>query len=49
VRFSIWDESGTARGAVTLDEEEAERLAGYLAPPARRRGLLDDLRALVGR
>lgn len=49
VRFSVWDETGTARGAVTLDEEEAERLAGYLAPPARRWGLLDDLRALVGR
>jgi hypothetical protein len=34
---------------VTLAEEEAERLAEYLAPPARRWGLLDDLRALVRR
>jgi hypothetical protein len=34
---------------VTLDEEEAERLAEYLAPPARRGGLLEDLRALVRR
>jgi hypothetical protein len=49
VRFSVWDESGTARAAVTLDEAEAERLAEYLAPPARRWGLLEDLRALVRR
>ena len=39
VRFSVWDESGTAPAAVvTLDEEEAERLAEYLARPARRPG-----------
>ena len=49
MRFSVWDETGTARGAVTLDEEEAERLAEYLAPPARRWGLLDDLRTFVRR
>ena len=49
VRFSVWDETGTARAAVTLDDEEAERLAAYLAPPARRPGLLEDLRALVRR
>jgi hypothetical protein len=48
-RFSVWDESGTARAAVTLDEEGAERLAEYLAPPARRWGLLDVLRALARR
>jgi hypothetical protein len=47
VRFSVWDETGTARAAVTLDDEEAGRLAEYLAPPARRWGLLEDLRALV--
>ena len=50
VRFSVWDESGTARAAVSLDEEEAARLAAFLAPPpTRRSSLLDDLRALVRR
>lgn len=50
VRFSVWDESGTARAAVSLDEEEAARLAGFLAVPRRpRRSLLDDLRALTRR
>jgi hypothetical protein len=48
VRFSVWDESGTARAAVSLDEDEAARLATYLAhPPPPRQRLLDDLRALV--
>ncbi len=47
VRFSVWDESGTARAAVTLDEEEAAKLAAYLAPRPRRASLLEDLRALV--
>lgn len=49
VRFSVWDETGTARAAVSLDDEEAGRLAAYLAPtapPARPR-LLDELRTLV--
>jgi hypothetical protein len=49
VRFSVWDETGTARAAVSLDDEEAERLAAYLAPapsPARPQ-LLDELRTLV--
>ena len=50
VRFSVWDETGTARAAVSLDDEEAARLAAYLAPsPPQRQGLLDDLRALVRR
>ena len=49
-RFSVWDESGTARAAVSLDDEEAARLAGFLTPgpPARPR-LLDELRTLVRR
>jgi hypothetical protein len=49
VRFSVWDETGTARAAVSLDDEEAARLAVYLSPPpppARPR-LLDELRTLV--
>jgi hypothetical protein len=50
VRVSVWDETGTARAAVTLDEEEAARLASYLAPPPRPRlRLLEDLRTLVRR
>jgi hypothetical protein len=49
VRFSVWDESGTARAVVTLDDEEAARLATYLAPAAPRPGLIRELRALVRR
>ena len=49
VRFSVWDETGTARAAVSLDDEEAARLAAYLAPPPRsaRPRLLDELKSLV--
>lgn len=50
VRFSVWDESGTARAAVSLDEDEAARLAGFVGgSQAGRPSLLDDLRALVRR
>lgn len=50
VRFSVWDETGTARAAISLDEEEAGKLATFIAPrPDRRASLLDDLRALVRR
>ena len=50
VRFSVWDENGRARAAVSLDEEEAARLAAFVAPPPERRpSVLDDLRALVRR
>jgi len=49
VRFSVWDESGTARAAVTIDEEEAAKLATYLAPAPRRPRLVRELRALVRR
>ena len=49
VRFSVWDESGTAEAAVSLDEEEAQRLAGFIhahgRPPADRPGLLSRFRA----
>jgi hypothetical protein len=47
VRFSVWDESGRAEAAVSLTEDEARRVAGFLSP--RRTGLLDDLRALTRR
>jgi hypothetical protein len=33
VRFSVWSESGVAEAAVSLDEEEAARLAGFLVEP----------------
>ena len=53
VRFSVWDETGTVRAAVSLDDEEAARLADFVAggsrPPARPPGLLDELRSLVRR
>ena len=50
VRFSVWDENGTARAAVSLDEEEAARLAEFVGRPlGKRPTLLDDLRALVRR
>jgi len=54
VRFSVWDESGTARAAVSVDEDEASRLAGFLAEPRMRRpsrhlSVLDELRSLVRR
>jgi len=34
VRFSVWSAEGVAEAAVSLEEEEAERLAGFLATPA---------------
>ena len=50
IRFSVWDETGTARAAVSLSDDEAARLSEFVAPSrARRPRLLDDLRALVRR
>jgi hypothetical protein len=50
VRFSVWDETGQARAALSLDEDEAARVAEFIASPRRRKAsLLDDLRALVRR
>jgi len=46
VRFSVWDESGEAEAAVSLDEQEATRLATFLAPP-RRPGLIEQLRGVT--
>ena len=34
VRFSVWSADGVAEAAVSLDEPEAERLAGFIAAPA---------------
>ena len=50
VRFSVWDETGTARAAVSLDVEEASRLGAFVTP--RRslgHSLIEDLRAFVRR
>jgi hypothetical protein len=33
VRFSVWSADGVAEAAVSLDEDEAERLAGFLVTP----------------
>jgi hypothetical protein len=49
VRFSVWDESGIVRAAVSLDDEEAGRLAEFVAASAPRPRLRDELRALVRR
>lgn len=44
VRFSIWNVDA-AEAAVSLTEEEAARVAAFLAPPQQsRRQLLDQLR-----
>jgi len=48
VRFSVWDESGKARAAVSLDDEEAARLASFIgSPQPYRRSFLHDLRDRV--
>ena len=51
VRFSVWNERGVADGAVSLDEEEAERLARLLLAtrPRRRPVLLTQLDQLLHR
>jgi len=38
VRFSVWNESGVAESAVSLDEREASRVARFLRPPKRPSG-----------
>jgi hypothetical protein len=37
VRFSVWNESGVAESAVSLDEREAGRVARFLRPPKHTR------------
>jgi len=48
VRFSVWDESGVATAAISLDEDEAHRLSAFLARPAPR-SLRSRLVSLVAR
>jgi hypothetical protein len=49
VRFSVWSAEGVAEAAVSLEEEEAERLAAFLATPQRRPRTVERLRALLPR
>lgn len=49
VRFSVWDESGQVRAAVSIDEDQAARLAEFVAPLSGKSSLLNDLRAFVKR
>ena len=44
VRFSVWDETGRAEAAVSIDEDEARRLAAFLGVRDRLSGLLERLR-----
>jgi hypothetical protein len=48
VRFSVWDEDGVATAAISLEEQEAQRLASFLAQPAPR-SLRQRLASLVAR
>ena len=51
VRLSVWDESGAAKAAVSLDEHEAARLGRFLglSPSPRRPSLIDQLREAARR
>jgi predicted amidophosphoribosyltransferase len=49
VRFSVWSADGVAEAAVSLEEEEAARLAAFLAAPSPRPRALDRLLALLPR
>ena len=49
VRFSVWNPTGQAQAAVSLDDDEAERLGHFLLDTsltkARRRPLVDRIRS----
>ena len=49
IRFSVWNESGVAEGAVSLDEREAGRVARFLRPIRPQASLLDVARRAAGR
>jgi hypothetical protein len=53
VRFSVWNEEGVAEAAISLDEEEADRLAGFIFTPTPDAGgwlraIVAQLRAEIG-
>ncbi len=41
VRFSVWEETGRAEAAVSIDEDEAHRLALFLGVRERASSFLD--------
>jgi hypothetical protein len=53
VRFSVWNETGVAEAAVSLDEAEAQRLAGFVTAhggaPSTRPRLLESVLASLRR
>jgi len=49
VRFSVWDETGVAEGAVSLTQQEAARLARFLRPVRPPVSLRAVARQAVGR
>ena len=50
VRFSVWSAEGVAEAAVSLEEREAERLAGFLdVPQALRPRSVERLLGLLPR
>ncbi len=44
VRFSVWDETGVAEAAVSIDDSEAQRLTAFLGARDRIGALLERLR-----
>jgi hypothetical protein len=48
VRFSVWNETGVAEGAVSLREAEAAKLARFLSPVRQPTSLLDAARRVAG-
>ncbi len=49
VRFSVWDEHGEAQAAISVEEDEAARLAAFLHPPSRPSRLREALDQLYSR
>ena len=50
VRFSVWSVDGVAEAAVSIEEDEADRLSAFLAAPEirpRPARPLDRIRALI--
>jgi hypothetical protein len=48
VRVSVWNEHGEAEAAVSIDEAEAARLAGFLRPARTPRSRVTRLREAAG-
>jgi hypothetical protein len=43
VRISVWSAEGVAEAALSLQEDEAERLGAFLSVPEPRRDLLSSV------